>query len=134
MKKIIGLFAAAFVVAMILSACTPSGMPTSLVGVWKSETKRVTNLTTGDTTTDVSYVEFTDDDYYLSGDTKDELSERKKEKKDCSKIIKATCNELHVKSGSVVSDNSYSIMKYELAGDKLTLERSPGYKMVYAKD
>ena len=137
MKKMISLMAVVAALIMMLSSCTPSGMPTSLVGVWKTETERYVRVNgsyTDETATAESYIEFTDDDYMVYGSTKDELTECKKDKKDCTKIIKATCNELYVRSGAQVSEDSLIIIKYELAGNKLTLTQNSSSVKIYTKD
>ena len=120
MKKIISLMAVVTALIMMLSACTPSGMPTSLVGVWKTETEEYVynhGSYTDETETYESYIEFTDDDYYISANTKERLDEFKNDKKNhCSQIVKATCNELYVKGCSQISDDSLMIIKYEFIG------------------
>ncbi|MBP5448557.1 MAG: hypothetical protein J6Y01_00400 [Spirochaetales bacterium] len=138
MKKIISLMAVVTALIMMLSACTPSGMPTSLVGVWKTETEQYVynnGSYTDETETYESYIEFTDDDYYISANTKERLDEYKNDKKNhCSQIVKATCNELYVKGCSQISDDSLMIIKYELVGDKLTIIENSSYVAIYTKE
>ncbi len=138
MKKIISLMAVVTALIMMLSSCTPNGMPTSLVGVWKTETEQYIYKNGGytdETKTYESYIEFTDDDYYISASTKDELDEYKNDKKNhCSQIVKATGNELYIKSCSQISDDTLTVIKYELVGDKLTLTRYSSDVTVYTKE
>ncbi len=148
MKKIISLMAVVAALIMMLSSCTPSGMPTSLVGVWKTETESydydyvqdpITHqyhvVYSDDTEKSESYIEFTDDDYYISANTKERLDEYKNDKKNhCSQIVKAIGNELYIKSCSQISDDTLTVIKYELVGDKLTLTRYSSDVTVYTKE
>jgi hypothetical protein len=143
MKKIVGLFVMVVMMVMMAVSCTPNGAPLSLVGVWKSEVEeyqRIYDSETGtyiyssETVKSTRYFEITDDDYVASGSTKEALEAQKQDKEhNCAKIIKATCNELHFKNPTQISDNQYMIYNYELAGDKLTLSMY-GQVTVYTKD
>ena len=129
MKKIVGLFVMAVMMVMMAVSCTPNGAPLSLVGVWKSETTYE-----GSTPSSVNYVEFTDDDYIIHGSTKDALENSKKTRSTTgTKIFKATCSELYMKSANQTSDNTYVVYHYELAGNKLTVDFGYGVE-IYTKD
>ncbi|MBP5448556.1 MAG: hypothetical protein J6Y01_00395 [Spirochaetales bacterium] len=157
MKKIIGLTAVVAAVIMMLSACTPSGMPTSLVGVWKSESEhyvRKNGSYTDDTTTDTMYFEITEDDYIIPGSAvspygiygypsaeylkqyKESIDNAGISKDDvCAKVIKATCNELHIRPAGYKSDNETFVFGYELSGNTLTLKFGNGsYTQTYTKE
>ena len=129
MKKIIGLFVMAVMMVMMAVSCTPNGAPLSLVGVWKTETTYE-----GVSLSNIHYMEITDDDFYITASTKDGLETAKRVRETSgTKIVSATCNELHTRSVSVTSDNQYGVIKYELAGDKLTIDE--GYHcVVYTKE
>ncbi len=145
MKKIIGLTAVFAAVIMMLSACTPSGMPTSLVGVWKSETEHYVwdshdYKYLDDTATNTMYFEITEDDYIIAGQVypdgiyggpsaeylkqyKENIDNAGISKDDvCAKVIKATCNELHIRRAGYKTDNETLVFGYELSGNTLTIK------------